>query len=70
MCLEPESNLGGESEDGGSDASIRNELQLSISGVQATLEFTNEDDTRIRMRAVLKSLQRLQHHFEARRKAG
>lgn len=39
--------------------SIRQDLQIAISGVQATLELTNEDETRTHMKTVLKALQRI-----------
>jgi hypothetical protein len=71
MCFEPETNLEGEGEkegEGMADEQIRNELQISISGVQATLQFTNEDETRTRMKSVLKALQRLEKEWEGGRK--
>jgi hypothetical protein len=48
----------------GIDEQIRNELQICISGVQSTIEFTNEDETRTRSKTILKSLQRLAHQFD------
>lgn len=62
MCLEPET----ESESANHERD-RQDLEAAILAVQTTIEHTLEEDTRVRMRTVLKALQRVASRFELER---
>ena len=48
---------------------IRNQLQVAMSGEQATIEQTNEDDTRVRAKTILSALQRISRELDRSRAA-
>lgn len=46
---------------------VKHQLQWVIGEVQAEIQYTTDDTTRIRQKAMLKKLQRLAAHFEAQK---
>lgn len=66
--LEKFMNRGMDAQKAVDQETIRQDLQIAISGVQSTIEHTNEDETRTRMKTVLKALQRTSRELELDRK--